>query len=298
MQWSHHLLPLLIDRPGGLLVEVTDGATDYNASRYRISVFYDLAKVAVNRLAFSQGHALKPHGGSAVAITPGGLRSEMMLDNFGGSEANWRDAVDRTPPTSRSPSRLDTSHAPSSRSRRIPIGADGTSNRSAPRSSHASTGSPTSTAPSPTSGAGYNRRMRPTLVLLVRHGQTPTTGKVLPGQAPGLHLAEEGQRQANVVAARIDKLPKVAAVYASQLERARETALPIARTHGLAVRVDRDLADGDVGEWTGQKLRRLARKPEWQTVQRHPSGFRFPGGESFIEMQTRVVSALARIFVR
>jgi len=87
MQWSHHLLPLLIDRPGGLLVEVTDGATDYNASRYRISVFYDLAKVAVNRLALSQGQALKPHGGSAVAITPGWLRSEMMLDNFGVSEA-------------------------------------------------------------------------------------------------------------------------------------------------------------------------------------------------------------------
>src|SRR5947209_11062081 len=140
--------------------------------------------------------------------------------------------------------------------------------------------------------------MRSTLVLLVRHGLTPTTGKILPGQAPGLHLAEAGQRQANVVAARIDKLPKVAAVYASQLERARETALPIARTHGLAVRVDRDLADGDVGEWTGQKLRRLARKPEWQTVQRHPSGFRFPGGESFTEMQARVVSALARLVER
>ena len=91
---SHHLLPLLIDRPGGLLVEVTDGTADYNASRYRISVFYDLAKVAVNRLAFSQGHELKPHGATAVAITPGWLRSEMMLDNFGVSEENWRDAID------------------------------------------------------------------------------------------------------------------------------------------------------------------------------------------------------------
>ncbi len=93
---SHHLLPLLIDRPGGLLVEVTDGTVDYNASRYRISVFYDLAKVAVNRLAFSQGHELEPHGATAVAITPGWLRSEMMLDNFGVSEENWRDALDRT----------------------------------------------------------------------------------------------------------------------------------------------------------------------------------------------------------
>ncbi|MDQ1442929.1 MAG: hypothetical protein QOG97_3157, partial [Acidimicrobiaceae bacterium] len=91
---SHHLLPLLIDKPGGLLVEVTDGTSDYNASRYRISVFYDLAKVAVNRLAFSQGHELEPHGAIAVAITPGFLRSEMMLETFGVSEENWRDALD------------------------------------------------------------------------------------------------------------------------------------------------------------------------------------------------------------
>ena len=90
---SHHLLPLLVDRPGGLLVEVTDGTTEYNATHYRISVFYDLAKVAVNRLAFSQGHELAPHGGTAVAVTPGWLRSEMMLEAFGVTEANWRDAL-------------------------------------------------------------------------------------------------------------------------------------------------------------------------------------------------------------
>jgi NAD(P)-dependent dehydrogenase (short-subunit alcohol dehydrogenase family) len=95
---SHHLLPLLVDKPGGLLVEVTDGTTEYNASRYRISVFYDLAKVAVNRLAFSQGHELASHGATAVAITPGWLRSEMMLDNFGVTEENWRDAIDTTAP--------------------------------------------------------------------------------------------------------------------------------------------------------------------------------------------------------
>jgi len=89
---SHHLLPLLVDKPGGLLVEVTDGTADYNASRYRISVFYDLAKAAVNRLAFSQGHELEPHGATAVAMTPGWLRSEMMLDTFGTSEENWRQA--------------------------------------------------------------------------------------------------------------------------------------------------------------------------------------------------------------
>ncbi len=94
---AHHLLPLLIDKPGGLLIEGTDGTADYNASRYRLSVFYDLAKVAVNRLAFSQGHELEPYGATAVAITPGWLRSEMMLDNFGVSEENWRDALDRPP---------------------------------------------------------------------------------------------------------------------------------------------------------------------------------------------------------
>ena len=95
---SHHLLPLLIDKPGGLLVEVTDGTAEYNASHYRISVFYDLAKVAVNRLAFSQGHELERHGATAVAITPGWLRSEMMLDNFGVTEENWRDAVGQNAP--------------------------------------------------------------------------------------------------------------------------------------------------------------------------------------------------------
>jgi NAD(P)-dependent dehydrogenase (short-subunit alcohol dehydrogenase family) len=91
---SHGLLPLLIDRPGGLVVEVTDGTMDYNASRYRLSVFYDLAKVAVNRLAFSQGHELTAYGATAVAVPPGWLRSEIMLDNFGVSELNWREALD------------------------------------------------------------------------------------------------------------------------------------------------------------------------------------------------------------
>jgi NAD(P)-dependent dehydrogenase (short-subunit alcohol dehydrogenase family) len=91
---SHHLLPLLIDKPDGLVVEVTDGTADYNASHYRLSVFYDLAKVAVTRLAFSQGHELRPYRATAVAVTPGWLRSEMMLDNYRVSEENWRDALD------------------------------------------------------------------------------------------------------------------------------------------------------------------------------------------------------------
>lgn len=90
---AHHLIPLMIDRPGGLLVEVTDGTAEYNASRYRISVFYGLAKQSVNRLAFDLGHELAPHGAAAVAITPGWLRSEMMLENYGVTEDNWREAL-------------------------------------------------------------------------------------------------------------------------------------------------------------------------------------------------------------
>lgn len=91
---SKYLLPLLITQPGGLVVEVTDGTLKYNESHYRISVYYDLAKVAVNRLAFSQGHELAPYGATAVCVTPGWLRSEMMLEHFGVSENNWRDALD------------------------------------------------------------------------------------------------------------------------------------------------------------------------------------------------------------
>jgi len=141
-------------------------------------------------------------------------------------------------------------------------------------------------------------RDRATVVLLVRHGQTPTTGRKLPGRAAGLHLADDGRKQADAVASRIGRLPAVAAVYASHLERARETAAPIARARHLVVRVDPGLSDLDVGEWTGASLARLRRKTEWQAVQRHPSGFRFPGGESFTEMQTRITSTLQRLVDR
>ena len=90
---SHYLLPLVIEKPGGLVVEVTDGTLAYNAANYRISVFYYLAKVSINRLAFSQGHELKPHGATAVSLSPGWLRSEMMLEHYGTTEDSWRDAV-------------------------------------------------------------------------------------------------------------------------------------------------------------------------------------------------------------
>ena len=134
-----------------------------------------------------------------------------------------------------------------------------------------------------------------TLFLLVRHGLTPTTGKVLPGRAAGLHLADAGQAQARDAAERIAALSRVDAVYASPLERARETAAPIAKAKGLRVRIDKGLLECDFGDWTGEELKKLMKLPEWGTVIRAPSTFRFPGGESFNEMQVRIVSAIDRL---
>jgi NAD(P)-dependent dehydrogenase (short-subunit alcohol dehydrogenase family) len=94
---SHFALPLLIREPGGLVVEMTDGTREYNAERYRLSTFYDLAKTAVLRLAFAQSVELAPHGCAAVALTPGWMRSEMMLENYGVTEANWRDGAATNP---------------------------------------------------------------------------------------------------------------------------------------------------------------------------------------------------------
>ena len=138
----------------------------------------------------------------------------------------------------------------------------------------------------------------PTLVLLVRHGQTPTTGSILPGRAPGLHLSDKGREQAEAVAARIEAIPKVDAVYASPLERTRETAAPIAKKRHLRVKIDKGLVEADFGEWTGQQLKTLFKQPEWQTVQRYPSGFRFPSGESFAEMQTRITGTIDKLVER
>ena len=94
---SHHALPLLIAKPGGLLVEVTDGTAEYNADHYRLSVFYDLAKTAAIRMAWGHAKDLAPHGATAVSITPGWMRSEMMLDNYGVTEENWRAAAAKSP---------------------------------------------------------------------------------------------------------------------------------------------------------------------------------------------------------
>jgi NAD(P)-dependent dehydrogenase (short-subunit alcohol dehydrogenase family) len=94
---SHFALALLIRNPGGLVVEMTDGTREYNAERYRVSAFYDLAKTAALRLAFAQAEELAPHGCTAVALTPGWLRSEIMLEHYGVTEANWRDGAKINP---------------------------------------------------------------------------------------------------------------------------------------------------------------------------------------------------------
>ena len=135
-----------------------------------------------------------------------------------------------------------------------------------------------------------------TTVLLVRHGVTETTGIILPGRTPGLHLSERGVAQAKRVADRLGELArKPVALYVSPLERTRETAVPIARALRLRAQVDRGLLECDFGLWTGKKLHLLAKKPEWRAVQHAPSTFRFPEGESFTEMQLRIWTTLERV---
>ncbi|CAI3804072.1 MSMEG_4193 family putative phosphomutase [Pseudarthrobacter sp. MM222] len=130
-----------------------------------------------------------------------------------------------------------------------------------------------------------------TLLLLVRHGETPTTGTVLPGRASGLHLSDRGRAQAERIAERLAGLP-VDAIYSSPLERTRETAEPTAARTGLEVKQDVGLHECDKGDWTGATIAEVAALPQWQTVQHSPSAFRFPNGESFTQMQARIVGAL------
>ena len=138
-----------------------------------------------------------------------------------------------------------------------------------------------------------------TTVILVRHGTTATTGSVLPGRAPGLHLSERGVAQAQAVAQRLGEIArKPAALYVSPLERARETAAPIARSLGLRSVIDRGLLECDFGLWTGRRLSQLRRKAEWRSVQHAPSTFRFPEGESFAEMQVRIWRTLEKLAAR
>lgn len=131
-----------------------------------------------------------------------------------------------------------------------------------------------------------------TRILLIRHGRTPTTGQVLPGRAPGLHLSEVGRGQAREIAKKLSG-EDIAAVYSSPLERARETAAPLAAVCRREVLVDERLTECDFGDWTGRRLAELNTLPEWETVQKTPSAFRFPGGESFVEMRDRMAAALS-----
>jgi probable phosphoglycerate mutase len=137
-----------------------------------------------------------------------------------------------------------------------------------------------------------------TMVLFVRHGLTATTGKVLYGRSPDVHLSEDGHNQAAHVAARLEKLAPIAALYASPLDRTRETAAPIAAALGLETTIDDRLIEADFGEWTNRDLAELFKLPEWNQVQRSPSTFRFPNGESFTEMQTRMTDATVELATR
>lgn len=136
-----------------------------------------------------------------------------------------------------------------------------------------------------------------TLILLIRHGATPTTGQVLPGRAPGLHLSDAGQEQAREVAQRLEGLP-LTAIYSSPMERAQETARPTAEHFCLQPQVVEAFSECEFGSWTGEELTELYKLPEWKTVQQTPSQFRFPAGESFPEMQERMVVGLEEIAAR
>ncbi|MGJ3558407.1 SDR family NAD(P)-dependent oxidoreductase [Streptomyces sp. INA 01156] len=153
---SHHALPLLLNRPGGLVVEVTDGTADYNRDTYRVSFFYDLAKTSVLRMAFALGHELGPRGATAVALTPGWLRSEIMLDEFGVREDNWQDALPRVPtsPSRRPRATWAGPSPPSPPTRGCPAS---TAPPSPAAASPGSTASPTSTAAARTPGVTWWR---------------------------------------------------------------------------------------------------------------------------------------------
>ena len=134
--------------------------------------------------------------------------------------------------------------------------------------------------------------LKPTTILLIRHAETPTTGKVLPGRAAGLGLSEKGVTQAEARAAEIADKHHIAAVYSSPMERAQQTAAPIGTATRRKVRIHEGLNECDFGLWTGRRLKALYKLPAWRTVQRTPSNFRFPEGESFLEMQSRIAAAL------
>jgi probable phosphoglycerate mutase len=133
-----------------------------------------------------------------------------------------------------------------------------------------------------------------TTILLIRHGENNMVGKRLAGRLPDVHLNERGKKQAQQVAEALSKAP-IKAIYSSPLERAVETAEPLAQTLGLAIQVRPGLLDTDVGEWEGLHLKKLRKLPLWKQVQELPSQVRFPGGESFLELQERLVREIDAI---
>jgi probable phosphomutase (TIGR03848 family) len=133
-----------------------------------------------------------------------------------------------------------------------------------------------------------------TVLLLVRHGLTRVTGTRLTGWEPGFGLSDEGREQAERTAERLAALP-IRAIYSSPLERCRETAEPLARRTRLSLRVRPQLGEVRFGAWTGRTLAQLRRTKLWRRVQLAPSNVRFPGGESFLEVQTRAVEEALRI---
>jgi probable phosphomutase (TIGR03848 family) len=133
-----------------------------------------------------------------------------------------------------------------------------------------------------------------TVLLLVRHALTPATGRTLSGWTPGLHLSPQGLRQADELADRLAAI-ELSAIYSSPLERCRETAAPIARRAARPVQRRKSLGEVDYGDWTNRPLKQLMRTNLWKVVQGNPSAVRFPDGESLVECQSRMVSALHRI---
>ncbi len=132
-------------------------------------------------------------------------------------------------------------------------------------------------------------------LLLIRHGENDYLKKGrLPGHTSGIHLNEKGRSQAEALAQSLGKLP-IKAIYSSTLERAVETAEPTARALKIKIQVQPALMDGDTGEWTGKEIKKLSKLPVWKVVQAAPSRVRFPGGESFLELQTRIVGEIERI---
>ncbi len=132
-------------------------------------------------------------------------------------------------------------------------------------------------------------------ILLIRHGENEYTrsGK-LAGRLPGVHLNEHGRAQAEALAAALLEAP-LKAIYSSPLERAVETAVPIAKAHGLKVQKRSGLIETRLGSWEGQSVKRLSRSKQWKQLQQHPARFQFPGGEWMAEQQARLVAEIEAI---